>query len=87
MADVSSLNGGRSLRCLKDRVFLFQLDFEKETEQEIVVGKTVFGYWQQSAHRHKIQIATTACALETMTRKGEMFSKTLFLKNTVQNDN
>ena len=87
MADVSGFNDGRSLRCPKDRGFFFQLGLKKETEQEIVVGKTVFGYWLRSAHRHQIQIAAAACALEMTTGKGQMFSKTLFLQNAVRNDN
>ena len=31
--------------------FFFQLELRKKTEQEIVVGKTVFGYLQRSARR------------------------------------
>ena len=56
-------------------------------EQEIQVGKTVFGYWQLSAQRDQMQIAVAACALEMMSGKGQMFSKTLFLTNAVRNDN
>ena len=67
--------------------FFFQLGLKKETEQEIVVGKTVFGYWQRSARRHQTQIATAACALVMTTGKGHMFSNTLFLKNAVRNAN
>ena len=40
----------------------------------IVVGKTVFGYWQRTAHRHQLPIATAACALVMTTGKGQMFS-------------
>ena len=70
----------------KERVF-FQLGLKTETEQEIVVGKTVFSCWERSSRRHEIQIAAAACAPEMATGKGPMFSKRLFLKNTVRNNN
>ena len=52
-AGVSSVNGGHSVCCSKDRVFLYQLGLSKKTENEILVGKTVFGYLQRSAPRHQ----------------------------------
>ena len=67
--------------------FFLQLGLREKTEQEIVVGQTVFGYWQQSAHRHQKQIATAACALVMTTGKGQISSNTLFVKNAVRNDN
>ena len=65
----------------------FQVGLKTKTEQEFVVGKTVFGYWERSAHRHQVQILAAAMAPQMTTEKGQMFSKLLFLKNAVRNDN
>ena len=58
-----------------------------EREQEIVVAKTVFGYWERSARRHQKQFAAAERAPEIPTGKGQMFSNTLFLEIAVRNDN
>ena len=67
--------------------FFFQLGLRKKTEQEIVLGKMVFSYWQRSARKHQIQIATATCALVMTTRKCQMFLNTLFLNYAVRNVN
>ena len=70
------------------RIELFyQQGLMKKTEQDIVVGKTVFGSWRRTACRHQVQIATSACALVMTTGKGGMFSNTLFSNCAVQNIN
>ena len=63
--------------------FFLKLAVRKETEQEIVVGKAVLGYWRRSTRRQQLQIAMAACALVMTIGKCQMISNTLFLNYAV----